>query len=161
GGCPWMHVARDAQLAAKHQIAAGALRKAIARGMELSPPLAPVPPLGWRRRAHLRWDGGRLGFVRRRSHALADARACPQLDPPLERALGVAGAALDRRGRGDLYLLLGHRGDVHVVAGEVRAIVQDGALVPMERIELEPGLAVAADEFAQASEPGNDALVAE
>jgi 23S rRNA (uracil1939-C5)-methyltransferase len=177
GGCPWMHVAPEAQLAAKQELAAGALRALIARGLELLPPLAPVPPLRWRRRARFHLADGVVGLAAPRSRRITDVPTCLQLDARLEAALIAVRAALAGfAGRGDLHLALGHRGDVHVVldapapaevadalvgrAG-IAGVVVPGHVAGALAIELEPGLVAPADAFAQASEAGNRALIAE
>ena len=179
GGCPWMHVAPGAQLAAKQELAAGALRKLIARGLELAPPLAPVPPLRWRRRARFHIDGGAIGLDAPRSRRVTDVAACLQLDARLEAALVEVRAALGAvsyTARGELHLALGHRGDVHVVVeaavprqlaealvgrAGIAGVVVPGHTAGAAAIELEPGLAGPADAFAQASEAGNRALIDE
>jgi 23S rRNA (uracil1939-C5)-methyltransferase len=178
GGCPWMHVAPGAQLAAKQELAAGALRKLIARGLELAPPLAPVPPLRWRRRARFHLGDGAIGLDAPRSRRVTDVAACLQLDARLEAALVEVRAALAGavEGRGELHLALGHRGDVHVVieaavapavaeallgrAG-IAGVVVPGHTAGAAAIELEPGLVGPADAFAQASAAGNRALIDE
>jgi 23S rRNA (uracil1939-C5)-methyltransferase len=179
GGCPWMHVSAEAQLAAKQELAAGALRKLVARGLELLPPLAPVPPLRWRRRARFHIAPGAIGLDAPRSRRVTDVAACLQLDARLEAALGEVRAALGAvsyTARCDLHLALGHRGEVHVVVdAPVPAEVADGlvgragiagVVVPghvagAAAIEVEPGLVAPADAFAQASEAGNRALIDE
>lgn len=178
GGCPWMHVSAEAQLAAKQELAAGALRKLIARGLALAPPRAPVLPLRWRRRARFHIGGGAIGLDAPRSRRITDIAVCLQLDARLEAALGEVRAALGPGfdGAGELHLALGHRGDVHVVLeAPVAAAVADslvgragiaGVVVPAHvagaaAIEVEPGLVAPADAFAQASEAGNRALIAE
>jgi 23S rRNA (uracil1939-C5)-methyltransferase len=178
GGCPWMHVASGAQLAAKQELAAGALRKLIARGLELAPPLAPVPPLRWRRRARFHLDDGAIGLDAPRSRRVTDVAACLQLDARLEAALVEVRAVLAGAvaGRGELHLALGHRGDVHVVVeaavppglagglvgrAGIAGVVVPGHTAGAAAIELEPGLVGPADAFAQASEAGNRALIDE
>jgi 23S rRNA (uracil1939-C5)-methyltransferase len=155
GGCPWMHVTRDAQVAAKQANVASALRKLVARGLELAPIVTPAPDLGWRRRARLQLDGDVVGFHAPRSNAVTDIARCLQLDPRLDAAIQAARPSL-RGTRGELHAAIGHAGDVQLVAVEQgrRTIVAGPA-----RLELEPGLATDADEFAQASAEGNAALV--
>lgn len=162
GGCPWMHLSADAQLAARHDLAAGALRKT---GLPLLPPVAAAPPLGWRRRARFTWVGGTIGLHAPRSHRVTDIEHCLQLEPALDRALGaVRERARELRGEGEVHLALGHAGDVHVVfdpphpAVAARLVGQAG-IVDAPTIELEPDLRLAADGFAQASTAGNTALV--
>jgi 23S rRNA (uracil1939-C5)-methyltransferase len=160
-----MQVARDAQLEAKQAIAAGALRKLVARGLELRPPLAPVPPLRWRRRARLHWADGVLGFHAPRSHRLTDIASCLQLDERLDAALAAIRAAVRFGGAGDVHLLLGHRGDVHVVFSApvdgAEALIGQAGITGAPAIEIEDGLLARADEFAQATAAGNAALIAE
>ena len=174
GGCQWQHVARPAQLAAKHAIVAGALRKAIAAGMTLLPVLDPAPAYGWRRRTRLHVLDGAIGFFAPRSHAVASQLGvgCVQLDPRLDRAVQAVGKA--RPPDGELDLALGHDGAIVVAtrapwpAGE--RVVGTAGIVGVEagdarygtiEIELEPGLVGRAADFAQASAAGNATLVAE
>lgn len=143
GGCPWMHVARPAQLAAKRAIAASALRKLIPVG-EVA---APVPDLRWRRRVRMHVAGGKRGFHAPRSRAITHIETCLQLDERLDRAV----AEVPPEGEGELHGIVGHDGAVQVVLGAA----------PAGAIELEPGLPARADDFAQASHAGNAALVGE
>ncbi|HEY1554876.1 MAG TPA: TRAM domain-containing protein [Kofleriaceae bacterium] len=140
-GCQWQHVARPAQLAAKQAIVEGALRRLA--GLVVERIADPCPPLGWRRRARFHVRAGQVGLYRADSHDVVPVAHCPQLEPALDAALGRAIA--NHPPDGELELLAGHRGDV--AAGS-------------ETVELEPGLDVRADEFAQASAAGNAALVA-
>jgi 23S rRNA (uracil1939-C5)-methyltransferase len=126
GGCQWQHVALEAQRAAKADVVARALRRA----GPVEPLLAPAPAFGWRRRARLRYRGGRVGYAERRSHRLVDVDACPQLEPALDDALrAVRGLGLE--GAGELELLVTGRGEVHVAisgaaAGSDRLVGQAG-----------------------------------
>lgn len=185
GGCQWQHVAREAQLRAKQAIVAHALRRVIgpgAGGMELLPIQAPGEPLGWRRRARLRWVRRRrgdvvLGFVRARSHEIVDAVRCPQLLPAAQHAVDAARELLGPGlyGKGTLAVLAGHAGAVHaaiegsarpeaieawVGSGAVAGVRLGGRTWGAETIELEPGLRGRADAFAQPSLAGNRALCA-
>jgi 23S rRNA (uracil1939-C5)-methyltransferase len=172
GGCQWQHVARPAQLAAKQAIVAGALRKAIARGLEVAPILDPAPAYGWRRRARLHVAGGAVGFFAARTHAVVDAPACPQLDPALDRAVAAIRGA--RPPDGELDVAIGAGGDVVVATRaawpDAAAVVGTAGIVGVEaggaahgtvELELEPGLWARASDFAQASAAGNAVLVAE
>jgi len=190
GGCPWQHVDLDAQRAAKTALVAGPLRRLLAGGLELRPIATPVAAWGWRRRARLHWirPKGRpavIGFFGARSRRIVDVAACPQLDPALDAALGAVRGALGSalRESGEIHLAAGAGGRVHVVvdgpvdpdaaaplvgtAGIDGVVVRPrgargGAVVHgAARIDLEPDLAGAADDFAQASAAGNDALRAE
>lgn len=160
GGCPWMQVARDAQLDAKQHLAAGALRKLVARGLVLRPILAPVPPLRWRRRARLHAAGGALGFHAPRSRRVTDIETCLQLDERLDAALAAIRRTVRFRGDGEVHLLVGHAGDVDVVF-DADVEGADALEIPRRAVEVEPGLFARADEFAQATAAGNAALVGE
>jgi tRNA/tmRNA/rRNA uracil-C5-methylase (TrmA/RlmC/RlmD family) len=88
GGCAWQHVEHRAQLAAKARIVADALER-----LAGLPPPGPVrieaSPMayGYRSRTRVLREGGRVGYRRRRSHALCPVSRCPVLAPPLEEAL--------------------------------------------------------------------------
>jgi 23S rRNA (uracil1939-C5)-methyltransferase len=166
GGCQWQHVARPAQLAAKQAIVAGALRKAVARGLVVRPILDPVAAYGWRRRARLHVDGaGALGFYAARSHAvvaLPDA-GCVQLDPRLDAAVAAIRAA--RPPAGELDVALGHDGRIAVAVDPsapwpaAAALIGTAGIAGDVEVEIEPGLHARAGDFAQASTAGNAALV--
>jgi len=156
GGCPWMHVSRDAQLAAKQAIVESALRKLVARGMVIAPIAAPAPDLGWRRRTRLQIEGDVLGFHAPRSHRVTDIARCLQLEPRLDGAIQAARPAV-AGGRGELHAAIGHAGDVQLIAVTDRG---RALIAGPPRLELEPGLVTDADEFAQASAAGNAGLVA-
>jgi 23S rRNA (uracil1939-C5)-methyltransferase len=88
GGCAWQHVAYSAQLAAKAKILEDALR----RLGKLEPPgkveITPSPsPYGYRGRARVIAQGGRVGWRRRRSHAVCATTRCPVLLPALDQKL--------------------------------------------------------------------------
>lgn len=174
GGCQWQHVTREAQLAAKHAIVAGALRKPIAAGMELRPVLDPAPAYGWRRRARLHVDRGAVGFFAPRSHTVADLAGvgCAQLDPRLDRAVAAVRAAAPPDG--ELDVAIGHAGDVVIatraawpaaagLVGTANIVGVDagGTAFGTIEIELEPGLVAHASDFAQATDAGNAALIGE
>jgi 23S rRNA (uracil1939-C5)-methyltransferase len=168
GGCQWQHVERAAQLSAKHAIVAGALRGFA--GLVIEDVLAPAPPYGWRRRARFHVHGGRVGFYAYGSHDLIAIGHCPQLEPELDTALRAVAAASPPDG--ELALVRGHCGEI--VVGVERAWRGAAALVGRAGIvgvaaadatygktviEIEPGLAGGAWEFAQASAAGNAELV--
>jgi 23S rRNA (uracil1939-C5)-methyltransferase len=86
GGCDFMHLTYEAQLAAKQGIIADALRRT-GRFADL-PDIRMVPnpaPLGDRMRAawHVAPNGG-AGYYRRGSHEVIDIHHCPIIDPVLE-----------------------------------------------------------------------------
>lgn len=188
GGCQWPHVTMAAQQAAKHEIVRNALRHVVEN---VDPLVVPTPAWRWRRRARLHW-GRRpegtpvvIGYTARRSHRLLAIGACPQLEAPLEAALAVVGPALAPHlfGAGELWLLAGGQGAVHVVvaargiryleevareivgrAGIAGAVLRDGSAsvaLGAEEIDMADEAVpfwAAADSFAQASAQGNAAL---
>lgn len=83
GGCDWLHIRYEEQLAQKVNIVREALLRTgrIARdtiGIE------PSAPLGSRSRAQVhRDDDGRLGFMAARSNRIVPVDACPIVAPPL------------------------------------------------------------------------------
>ena len=88
GGCAWQHVAYPAQLAAKARILEDALRRL--GGLEPPGPVevAPSPSAyGYRSRARVLAQAGRVGYRRRRSHAVCATTRCPVLLPPLDEKL--------------------------------------------------------------------------
>jgi 23S rRNA (uracil1939-C5)-methyltransferase len=99
GGCEWLHLAYQAQLAQK----ARALEETLRRIGRLDPgsyPLRPVlpspQPLRYRSRAkfHLDRESGRLAFFRRRSHQAVRLRECHLLEDGLDALREAAGPAL-------------------------------------------------------------------
>lgn len=126
GGCEWLHLAYEAQLAAKERAFTETLRR-IGR---LDParsglrPIVPSPsPLRYRARAkfHLDRASGRLAFFRRRSHAPVRLEECHLLAPGLDLLRAAVGPALaavrlaprevalewsDEEGRGSALLAL-------------------------------------------------------
>ncbi|HXU72903.1 MAG TPA: TRAM domain-containing protein [Polyangia bacterium] len=107
GGCPWQHVADEAQRAAKQAIVARALGKLGAR----VEPLAAAPAaLGYRTRARMTARGGAVGFAGRRSHEIVDVERCLALDPALDAAMQAA-----RRACG---ALVGEEGTIAGLVGD-------------------------------------------
>lgn len=171
GGCQWQHVAREAQLAAKHAIVEQALKRI---EVPIEPIAAPAPPLGWRRRARFHVEAGRVGLYHRKTNRILALSTCPQLDPALDAAF----ATVVEAGRhaplpdGELALVLGHRGEIVVAfdrpwraapsiigkAGIVGVLAGDIA-TGTTAIEIEPGLVGTPWNFAQASADGNAALI--
>ena len=99
GGCEWLHVSYEAQLAAKGRGLAERLRRlgGLAPGsFEALPILASPEPLRYRSRAkfHLDRRSGRLAFFRRRSHDPVPLRECHLLEPELDELREAVGPAL-------------------------------------------------------------------
>lgn len=99
GGCEWLHVRAEAQLAAKER----AVREALRRIGRLDPgacglrPIVPSPsPLRYRSRAKLHLDraSGKLVFFRRRSHEAVRLEECHLLAPGLDALREAMGPAL-------------------------------------------------------------------
>jgi 23S rRNA (uracil1939-C5)-methyltransferase len=142
GGCPWMQVSVEAQLAAKQEIVRRALRKV---DVEVRQIVAPSPSLGYRVRARWVRQGGAVGYFARRSHDIVDVPACPALVPKLEAAM------LAEKGRvpegGALVGLISPEGEVSVaVEGEAAGELDLGGVSGDPRA------------FTQASWPGNELL---
>jgi 23S rRNA (uracil1939-C5)-methyltransferase len=99
GGCEWLHVRYEAQLAAKARRLRETLRR-IARAdpdaVGLRPILGSPSPLRYRARAkfHLDRASGRLAFFRRRSHEPVRLEECHLLLPGLDALRGAVGPAL-------------------------------------------------------------------
>jgi len=88
GGCAWQHIGYSEQLAAKANI----VRDAFARigGFSLPSDLEVTPSpseYGYRSRARVLVEGGRVGFRRRRSRAICATDRCPVLVPELQAEL--------------------------------------------------------------------------
>lgn len=173
GGCQWQHVDRAAQLAAKHAIVSGALRKLA--DLVVHPVEDPAPPFGWRRRARFHVVGGRVGLYAYGTQQLVPIAACPQLEPPLEGVLALVNKRTPPDG--ELELLLAHDGRIaiaterpwrggaalvgqHGIAGIVGGTGPHATRGGDPLLEIEPGLWAGPRDFAQASRAGNTALVA-
>lgn len=144
GGCAWQHVEHRAQLAAKARIVADALERLA--GLPAPGPVrieASPMAYGYRSRTRVLREGGRVGYRRRRSHALCPVSRCPVLAPPLEEALrALVQAPRDDAVREEWELAVGD--------GAPRAAVlsSDGAAtgapitlrVGGDRLEVSPGV---------------------
>jgi 23S rRNA (uracil1939-C5)-methyltransferase len=88
GGCAWQHVDYATQLEAKAAFVTDALRRIGGLVLPNEVRIDPSPsPYGYRGRARLHVLGRKVGFRRRRSHAICATRRCPILLPALEGAL--------------------------------------------------------------------------
>jgi len=153
GGCTWQHVDYAAQLEAKRQILCDAVRRI---GGLVEPPVGPVLPspsaYAYRGRARVRVEGGRVGYLRRRSHALCPVKRCPVLVPVLDRRLHEL-AEHPPQPEGEWELASG--------SDEVRASPLGARAAP--RIRLEVGgrhIGVSSGVFAQSNALMLDALAA-
>jgi 23S rRNA (uracil1939-C5)-methyltransferase len=121
------------------------------------------PPYGYRARARLLVDEGRLGYRARRSHERVEIERCPILVPALEASLPRLAAALPSDARGELAV---------AAAGERVAAWGEGfaglspeaiAMVPPGRgLEVNDAVGrafVGPATFAQANPSGNDAML--
>jgi 23S rRNA (uracil1939-C5)-methyltransferase len=131
GGCSWQHIEYAAQLEAKARIVADAFARIAGTQAPRPVGITPSPAeYGYRSRARVLVEGGRVGFRRRRSHAVCATRRCPILAPPLQQQLAELAEAppvedgeweflyADGAARaGPLPAAEGHRMDL-VVAGE-------------------------------------------
>ncbi len=101
GGCQWQHVASDVQLSAKRRALADALARIGRLPAGTIPEIVAVPaPAAWRyrRRARLALaEGGRLGFMARRSRRVVPIAGCALLAPDLEALVLALLEALARR----------------------------------------------------------------
>jgi 23S rRNA (uracil1939-C5)-methyltransferase len=104
GGCDWQHLDEAAQRAARVAIASDALRRI--GGFEELPPVEElVSPagFGYRSRARVAFEHGRVGFRARRSREVVDVARCAVLDAPTQAALAALRAD-PPRGAGELEL---------------------------------------------------------
>ena len=164
GGCPWQHVAVDAQLAAKQAIVARALGKSGAR----VEPIVPSPAaLGYRTRARMTARGGRLGFAGRKSHEIIDVERCLALDPLLDAAMQAARrasiaivgeegaiAGVVRDGAVEIAVSSGRGADRAALAAAAKTLVGQAAIA---RVTVDDASAPAAG-FAQANAAQNETL---
>ncbi len=153
GGCDWQHLAYETQLEAKRTI----LRDAIERIARLRVPkgfaFLPSPrPYAYRSRARVAAERGRVGFRRRRSHAVCAAARCPVLVPALDDPLARL-AAHPPEPSGEWELTAGSAGSTCLARVPAR---DSGEWVEVE--VLGERLRVSAGTFLQANEPLRDPL---
>jgi 23S rRNA (uracil1939-C5)-methyltransferase len=88
GGCSWQHIQYDAQLKAKQQSVADALRRiGKLTDFELKPIIRSADSQHYRRRIRLQVHGSRLGFYGAASHDLVEIDACVIAAQPLNAVL--------------------------------------------------------------------------
>ncbi|MEW6431962.1 MAG: TRAM domain-containing protein [Myxococcota bacterium] len=189
GGCDWMHVAEDEQVAWKESIVVSALEHlgGVAPGSyERLATIRSPRVLGYRRRATLHPTRGRLGFFGKRSHTRVEIDECPALSDSLAAmprlladALGPASRELDEvrllecEGRvavslhAKAQLKPKHRQALEALVRD--GVIDGGVLVPGEGrgaletvgepVLEEDGVLHRPDGFAQANAEVNRALV--
>jgi len=90
GGCPWQHVDYPAQLVAKRAAVIDAFERI---GGFAAPPVTAIIPspktLEYRNRIKLRFQDGKIGFYRARSHSLVPIADCMVAEPRLRAALPI------------------------------------------------------------------------
>jgi 23S rRNA (uracil1939-C5)-methyltransferase len=79
GGCLYAHIAYPRQVTIKAQVIADAFGRIGRIPLPATVPVTPSRDDGYRMRARLHMQGGRIGFFREESHQLCDARATRQL----------------------------------------------------------------------------------
>lgn len=82
GGCDWLHFGADGQRQAKLEIALSTLEHIGGierRRLDLRPIASATHQMGYRRRAVLHLERGRLCFYERRTHHLVPIQSCPAL----------------------------------------------------------------------------------
>jgi len=97
GGCDWMHLSADAQIAAKRSIARQAARRQARLDLDEPPPITPSPEvLGYRSRIRLHVDRrGRVGYFARGTHDVIEVDDCPIARPAVRDALVCLREAVD------------------------------------------------------------------
>ena len=143
GGCAWQHVEHRAQLAAKARIVADALERIA--GLPPGPVRIEASPqaYGYRSRTRVLRLGGRVGYRRRRSHALCPVSRCPVLAPPLEEALrALEQAPHDGPAREEWELALGDGAPrAALLSGDGPAAgAPIGLRVGEDRLDVSPGV---------------------
>lgn len=137
GGCSWQHLDSAAQLEAKARIVSDALERIGGLALPGAVVVEPSPTAyGYRSRARLHAEAGRVGYRAARSHALVAVGECPVLVPALEQRL--AALARERPARGEWEIAasgertravrLGGRGGgrLEIRVGEDRLSVSSG-----------------------------------
>ena len=88
GGCTWLHLDESEQLRARVAIARAALERIAHRAALPEIEVVASPrALGYRARARIGFERGRIGFRARGSHELVDVERCAVLDEPTQREL--------------------------------------------------------------------------
>ena len=130
GGCTWQHLDEPAQLAARIASARAALERIAHRAALPEIEVVASPrAFGYRARARVAFERGRIGFRARGSHELVDVERCAVLDEPTQAALERLRRA-PPAGSGELEI----RGvDAEVALGGRRLQIGKGAFFQANR----------------------------
>lgn len=89
GGCSWQHVGYDAQLTAKRELVAEALRKFSGYKDVVVEPTVPSPLVfRYRNRIQVHVQGSTVGFHARGTHRIIDIKDCLITEEPLVKKIG-------------------------------------------------------------------------
>lgn len=158
GGCAWQHIAYETQGAAKRAIVADALARVGKLGNLPAVDFTASPaPYGYRGRARVLLERGRVGFRQRRSHALCAIDACPLLVPALDEALGAMAAAPPSPD-GEWELAVGDDGRVRTAPLGAGALAREGEPARILLAAAGERIQVSAGVFGQANALLLDAL---
>jgi 23S rRNA (uracil1939-C5)-methyltransferase len=98
GGCVYSHISYERQLAIKADVVRDAFLRIGRIRLEQAVAVFPSAERGYRMRARLHVDGGRIGFYREGSHTLCDPAATGQLSGDALSAVADAVAAVQHSG---------------------------------------------------------------
>ena len=87
GGCSLQHADYQTELQLKQQIVRQSLRRLGAQDIDVPLPLAAARPNGYRNRAVLHYEGGRLGFYNESGRRITPLESCGLLMPALNELL--------------------------------------------------------------------------
>lgn len=128
GGCAWQHVAYDAQLAAKVRIVEDALERVGGLAYSGTIDMTPSPrEYGYRSRARVVRNAGRVGYRKRGSRSLQVVSRCPVLEPELDAELHRLALSEDVEAHGEW--------EIAWASGTARS-------TPLDDRPSEPGLAL-------------------
>ncbi|MEN8184820.1 MAG: hypothetical protein ABFS46_20050, partial [Myxococcota bacterium] len=135
-------------LDAKATILADALRRIGGLPLPGEIRVEPSPsPYGYRGRARVRVGRGKVGFLRRRSHAICATRRCPVLLPALDAALAELADAPPRES-GEWELVAGSSGEVRSARLEGKGARAVEITVGGEPLRISPGVFVQSNALA-------------
>lgn len=165
GGCSLQHVEAEAQSAAKIEAAAEAVRR-IARGATDEAVVEAAwsgASYGYRARARLLVEGGRLGYRASRSHQHVPIASCPILVPALEASLPRLEAALPAHAQGEVAVAAAGERIAAWALGFEGFLPEGVEVVPpgggLEIVDCAGRGFVGPATFAQANPIGNDAML--